>query len=73
MRIIELSNKTYLIRHWLKWYLVERGAKKWTPLDTNELSASPTVAKGKKAIPREYPMILNEKAAETEISKKLKI
>lgn len=44
MRVFRVSNKTLLIRHWLKWYTVERGAKDWRPL---------------KAEPRERPFNIN--------------
>lgn len=29
MRVIEMSNKVYLVRHWLRWYLVKRGVSDW--------------------------------------------
>jgi len=32
MKVIELSNKTYLVRHWFKWYRVQRAGGHWQPL-----------------------------------------
>jgi hypothetical protein len=29
MKAIPISNKTTLVRHWFKWYRVERGAADW--------------------------------------------
>lgn len=34
MKIYRVSNKTLMVRHWLKWYTVERGAKDWKKLKT---------------------------------------
>lgn len=34
MRVIEISNKTYLIRHWLRWYRVQKAGAQWVRLDT---------------------------------------
>lgn len=33
MRVIEVSNKVYLIRHWFKWYRVQRGGSQWDRLE----------------------------------------
>ena len=32
MRVIEISNKTYLVRHWLRWYRVQRAGTDWQRL-----------------------------------------
>lgn len=32
MKSIEISNKVHLIRHWGRWYRVQRGAAQWQPL-----------------------------------------
>lgn len=32
MKVIELSNKTYLIRHWFVWYRVQRAGNTWSKL-----------------------------------------
>jgi hypothetical protein len=29
MRVIELSNKVFLTRHWFRWYFVKRGGQEW--------------------------------------------
>ncbi len=33
MKVIEISNKIYLIRHWFVWYRVQRGASRWDKLE----------------------------------------
>ena len=33
MRVIEVSNKVYIVRHWLRWYRVQRGAAQWDRLE----------------------------------------
>lgn len=33
MRVIEVSNKVYLVRHWFRWYRVQRGAAQWDRLE----------------------------------------
>jgi len=33
MRVIEVSNKVYLVRHWLRWYRVQRGGSQWERLE----------------------------------------
>lgn len=40
MKVIEISNKVHLVRHWLRWYRVQRGAAQWQPL-------SPTIKNGR--------------------------
>lgn len=32
MKAIEISNKTYLIRHWGRWYRVQKGGADWQKL-----------------------------------------
>lgn len=32
MKVIEVSNKVYLVRHWLVWYRVQRGGSQWGKL-----------------------------------------
>lgn len=32
MKVVELSNKTYLIRHWGRWYRVQRAGSHWSRL-----------------------------------------
>ena len=47
MRVIEISNKTYLVRHWFRWYRVQRAGTDWQPLkvqarakDIDEIASS---------------------------------
>lgn len=32
MKVIEISNKVHLVRHWFRWYRVQRGAAQWEKL-----------------------------------------
>lgn len=32
MKAIEISQKTHLIRHWFRWYRVQRGGTDWQKL-----------------------------------------
>lgn len=36
MKAIEISQKTHLVRHWFKWYIVQRGATDWRPLEIKQ-------------------------------------
>lgn len=33
MKVIEVSNKTYLVRHWFRWYRVQRAGGHWQRLE----------------------------------------
>lgn len=33
MIVIPISNKTVMVRHWFRWYVVQRGATDWKPLE----------------------------------------
>lgn len=33
MKILEVSNKTYLVRHWFRWYRVQRAGGQWQRLE----------------------------------------
>lgn len=47
MKVIEVSNKTYLVRHWFRWYRVQRAGGHWQPL-------SPIVKNGR--VPKEFSL-----------------
>lgn len=32
MKILQINDKSVLIRHWFKWYLVTRNGAKWQPV-----------------------------------------
>ncbi|CAB4155522.1 hypothetical protein UFOVP667_8 [uncultured Caudovirales phage] len=32
MKVIEVGNKTYIVRHWFRWYRVQRAGGFWQPL-----------------------------------------
>ena len=42
MKVIEISNKVYLIRHWFVWYRVQRGASRWDKLKPVIINQKPT-------------------------------
>lgn len=33
MKVIEVSNKTYFVRHWFRWYRVQRAGGHWQRLE----------------------------------------
>ena len=45
MIVIPVSNKTLMVRHWLCWYLVQRGATDWKPLHVGRFSPPVTIDK----------------------------
>lgn len=72
MKSIEISNKTHLIRHWFKWYRVQRGGTDWQPLVVQKRPQPFSIAKTAEALaarsgskPR-LPEILDEKAADAQ-------
>lgn len=52
MKVVELSNKVYLVRHWCRWYRVQRSAAQWQKLD-------PIIKSGR--LPKEFDL---DKAAD---------
>lgn len=77
MKRLEMSNKTFLMRHWFKWYIVSRGAKDWDPLGhpknrkrTRAFDLDKT-AKAMSQRAKGLPDILNEAVADKEVAKNL--
>lgn len=50
MRSIEISNKTHLIRHWFKWYRVQRGGTDWQPLKVEKRPVPFNIEKAAKSL-----------------------
>lgn len=50
MRSIEISNKTHLIRHWFRWYRVQRGGTDWQPLKIEKRSIKFSVDKAARSL-----------------------
>lgn len=82
MRVIELSNKVYLTRHWFRWYFVKRGGQEWelvgrpknrkrTPkpekFDIAKTAAKLQARSGQPPL----PSILDEKAADAQVAKNM--
>lgn len=43
MIVIPGSNKTLFVRHWLRWYLVQRGGTDWRPLKMQRRPATKSI------------------------------
>lgn len=77
MKAIIINQKVTLIRHWFKWYNVQRGGEDWRPLKISryvkEKSIGQIAADLKKKYPggSSLPTILDEKAADAEVEKNL--
>lgn len=77
MKSIEISNKTHLIRHWFKWYRVQRGGTDWQPLKIEKRpQPAKSIAKIAADLNKKYPSgkaplpdILNEQKADEEVKK----
>lgn len=76
MKVIDVSNKVLLVRHWLRWYRVQRGASDWQKLAIRPRVRSKSIdsiVKGlhKKYPPAPMPPILDEKVADAEVAKNI--
>jgi hypothetical protein len=75
MRAIEISQKTHLIRHWFKWYRVQRGGTDWQRLKIEKRIPPMNLNKVARDLQKKYggggslPPILDEKAADEEVKK----
>lgn len=77
MKVYKLTNKTWLVRHWFRWYRVLRAGTDWhnlkvekrpTPFNIKKVSESLQKQYGKQPIPE----ILDEEKADREVAKNLK-
>lgn len=75
MRAIEISQKTHLVRHWFKWYRVQRGGTDWQPLKVEKRPTPISVEKIARNLQKKYPSatklpsILDEQVADQEVAK----
>lgn len=75
MKVIELSNKVFLTRHWFKWYFVKRGGQEWEPVgkpkNRKRTKSMNDIMKnfGVKPVPAKPDTILDEAAADREVAK----
>ena len=53
MRIVEISNKVYLIRHWMRWYRVQRGGQQWDRLQIKPAPRTKSIAQIQKALAKQ--------------------
>lgn len=79
MKAIVINQKVVLVRHWLRWYKVQRGAEDWRPLKIGryvkeqkfdvEKVAKSLNAKYPTLKPLPLPDILNEAVADKHVKK----
>jgi hypothetical protein len=77
VKVIELSNKVFLTRHWFKWYFVKRGGQEWEPVGkpknrkrTKPFSIEKAAASlAQRSGSRPADTILDEAAADREVEK----
>lgn len=78
MKVIEISQKTHLIRHWFKWYRVQRGGTDWQSLVVEARKIPTSTDKILNSFKRQFPLttpdpsILDVKAADAAVAKVLK-
>lgn len=77
MKVLKLSNKTFLVRHWFKWYRVLRGGTDWHKLKVQPRPVPFSMKRVQEALNKEFgkqkpPDILDEILADREVAKNLK-
>lgn len=50
MFVVPVSNKTVLVRHWLKWYRVQRGGEDWRKLEIKPYQKPKSIAEIAKSL-----------------------
>lgn len=73
MKIVVISQKTAFVRHWFKWYKVQRSGEDWRPLpigkkyekefDIEKVSKSLQKKYGKSKLPKEIEELEQKKRA----------
>lgn len=56
MIVIQITNKTALVRHWLRWYRVQRGGLDWQRLQISPYQRPKTIATIASNLQRKYPL-----------------
>lgn len=55
MKVFIISNKTTLVRHWGRWYRVQRGAEDWRRMDFKPYQKPKTIGDIAKSLKKQYP------------------
>lgn len=75
MKSIQINQKVTLIRHWGRWYNVQRGGEDWKPLQIKRYVKQKSIAEMAEGLRKKYPSalpipdILDEAAADREVAK----
>lgn len=74
VRVIEISGKVFFVRHWFRWYRVQRSGTDWQKLKIQKRVMPFSVEKAARSLQKQYPSaplpdILDEKAADKEVEK----
>ena len=77
MKAIIINQKVTLIRHWFRWYNVQRGGEDWRKLKITRYVKPKSIGEIAAALQKSHPSkplpsILDEKAADREVAKTLK-
>lgn len=56
MVVIPITNKTVLVRHWFRWYRVQRGGLDWQPLKISPYQRPKTIAMIATKLQQKYPV-----------------
>jgi len=54
MFVVPVSNKTVLVRHWLKWYRVQRGGEDWRKLEIKPYQKPKSISEIAKSLEKTY-------------------
>ncbi len=82
MKVIIINQKVVMVRHWFKWFKVQRGLDDWRKLAIREYKKDKSIRDIANSIGKKYPggkslppvvdTILDEAAADAEVDKNLK-
>lgn len=64
MKAIEISQKTHLVRHWFKWYRVQRGGTDWQPLKVEKRPQPFDINKAAKSLAQRGEQEASQKTAQ---------
>lgn len=76
MKIVVITQQTAFVRHWGKWYTVQRAGEDWRPLEIGKKYVKPkSITQISKELNKKYPSgapmpsILDEEAADREVAR----
>lgn len=75
MKIVVITQQTAFVRHWFRWYRVQRAGEDWQSLEIGKKYVKPKTLKqisdelNKKYPGKPIPSILDESAADAEVAK----